>query len=492
MNHHRVIQVLNQLLPTIKEAGSPKPVMLKYAQDNNLSPAQLEKMGQVFNTAKTLTFLDRSPDRGASFDLLDVPELVSEYSQWEPQAKAASAPVPEHNPLRFPGMKPMTRLLDEDLEKAASDKQIEELSQWEKQARRKALDRIQLELEDAEEEWTQKQAQARKWARQQDALADIDPQDAALDLVFNLGERLGKTACRWVWDLDPDVTQEQANEKRAWDTGVAQDRVRLEALDRAVELIEGAQRVAELRKSAMFLGRSPRPPQDEEVEAEWVDNEGLSADDFVNVDRGEWYTPKGERFRPDYEASYTTSEKPKPGERGKELDAAADKARQIRLQDEQDRDRETKRDRESFDRMTRGVDQVLTPVDKLMTGVIDASGVKDKYRALTAPPTQNRAQQSLDTERLDTERSLVLARLMQSDPIISEADPDTVQELYNSLQEVSPEYVRDPARLRMALREAVEYGAVPIHTLNELAQYRKTLAEARGREGDIEDREYRI
>ncbi len=459
MNHHRVIQVLNQLLPTIKEAGSPKPVMLKYAQDNNLSPAQLEKMGQVFNTAKTLTFLDRSPDRGASFDLLDVPELVSEYSQWEPQAKAASAPVPEHNPLRFPGMKPMTRLLDEDLEKAASDKQIEELSQWEKQARRKALDRIQLELEDAEEEWTQKQAQARKWARQQDALADIDPQDAALDLVFNLGEHLGKTACRWVWDLDPDVTQEQANEKRAWDTGVAQDRVRLEALDRAVELIEGAQRVAELRKVASSLVYSANPD--------------TNLPDYEEEATQERRRQEEDSLLNNLEAAFSTSTKPPP----KKEEGTGDRYVEPEI---------------DVTSLTRGVDDWVTRTADKGRKIDPLSPIRSMRDNITTPPQQNKKQKAVDTERRDTERSLVLARLMQSDPIISEADPETVQELYNSLQEVSPEYVRDPARLRMALREAVEYGAVPIHTLNELAQYRKTLAEARGREGDIEDREYRI
>jgi hypothetical protein len=447
MNHHRVIQVLNELMPTIKEAGSPQPVMLKYARDNNLSPAQLEKMGQVFNTAKTLTFLDQSPNRGASFGLLDVPGLVEEYSRWEPTEKAASAPRPvTHNPLRFPGMKPMTRLLDEDIRKSASGNQIEELSQWEKRARKRAADRLQEELDLAEEDWTRTQAQARKWARQQDALADMDPEEGAMDLVFNLGEQWGKAACRWIWGQDTDVTAEQAREKRAWDTGVAQNQSRLEALDWAVTLVEGAQRVGELRKTASSLMRRP---QFEEVEAEWLDGKDT-----------------GERARARSSAEEPAAEfiRAPKGYAQPELDLEA-----------------------------LGLDSVITEPAKSMGKKIDPlSPIRGMRDDISEPPKQHSKQRSVDTERMDTERSLVLARLMQSDPIISEADPDTVQELYNSLQEVSPEYVRDPARLRMALREAVEYGAVPIHTLNELAQYRKTLAEARGREGELSDREYKI
>ena len=93
----------------------------------------------------------------------------------------------------------------------------------------------------------------------------------------------------------------------------------------------------------------------------------------------------------------------------------------------------------------------------------------------------------LDAERDGADWRDVVRVLFDLDP---EADPELVEELYNTFRSVNPEFVRDPSRLRMALREAIQYEAVPTHTLSELAQIRKTMGESRDREQKAEDKEY--
>src|ERR1019366_5228122 len=57
----------------------PEQSILKFASTNNLAPAQVEMLGQLFNTAKTLSHLEKSASRGASFPIIDVPKMVSSY-----------------------------------------------------------------------------------------------------------------------------------------------------------------------------------------------------------------------------------------------------------------------------------------------------------------------------------------------------------------------------------------------------------------------------
>jgi hypothetical protein len=89
MNHNEIVSALEKTLPAINASADPESVLLKFASGHNLSPAQLEKLGQVFNTAKTLAYMDKKADaRAGSFALLDVPALLGKYTDFN--AGAAS------------------------------------------------------------------------------------------------------------------------------------------------------------------------------------------------------------------------------------------------------------------------------------------------------------------------------------------------------------------------------------------------------------------
>lgn len=77
-----IISWLDNLVPEINRTGSPKDTFLKFANEKNLAPAELEMLGQVFNSAKTLQFLEKSANRGETFDVLDVEDMITEYTSY--------------------------------------------------------------------------------------------------------------------------------------------------------------------------------------------------------------------------------------------------------------------------------------------------------------------------------------------------------------------------------------------------------------------------
>ena len=82
--NEKLVSWFEDLLPEIKESGDVDSTLLKFANEKNLSPALLEKIGHVYNTAKTVNYLDKAEDagksRGDSFQILDVSNLVDKYT----------------------------------------------------------------------------------------------------------------------------------------------------------------------------------------------------------------------------------------------------------------------------------------------------------------------------------------------------------------------------------------------------------------------------
>ena len=76
-----IVDWVDSLIPQVNEAGDATSVFSKFARENNLPPAQLEKMGHIFNIASTRQWMNSNPEaRGATFPTLDVPTLVESYT----------------------------------------------------------------------------------------------------------------------------------------------------------------------------------------------------------------------------------------------------------------------------------------------------------------------------------------------------------------------------------------------------------------------------
>lgn len=93
MQHQEIISKLEDLLPQMRDTGSPRDVMLKYAREADLAPAQLERMAQLFNVAKSLDYMNKSANRGGTFDVVNIPDMLRDYTSYTPKKVAASSGI---------------------------------------------------------------------------------------------------------------------------------------------------------------------------------------------------------------------------------------------------------------------------------------------------------------------------------------------------------------------------------------------------------------
>lgn len=84
-NQNSVIMCLEDALPLMQKSDDPIGTLLKYAKEKRLSPAQLERVGHMFNALKTNSIYNlakNASDRGIYFTTLDVPELLNRYASF--------------------------------------------------------------------------------------------------------------------------------------------------------------------------------------------------------------------------------------------------------------------------------------------------------------------------------------------------------------------------------------------------------------------------
>lgn len=84
----------DDIAPEIRAGADPADAILKFAEERDLSVAQVEGLGQLFNTAKTIAHLEKSANRGDSFGIVDVPALLDRFIDNAPKPKSASATIP--------------------------------------------------------------------------------------------------------------------------------------------------------------------------------------------------------------------------------------------------------------------------------------------------------------------------------------------------------------------------------------------------------------
>jgi len=67
-------------------------------------------------------------------------------------------------------------------------------------------------------------------------------------------------------------------------------------------------------------------------------------------------------------------------------------------------------------------------------------------------------------------RETILMDLAMTDPVISQEDPENVTEYYNAIHALNPGITTHAALVRPILREAIQYGGIPLPTQKELAR----------------------
>ena len=472
MEHFTAIKVIENLAQDINLTQDPKNVLIKYAEDKNLSPAELERLGQVYNSAKTLSHLEKSANRGDTYNVLDIEDLVKTYMGHTKEAtviKQASASV-------IKGGKLPNLFSIESLEKAASEETsefgsifLDKMPNYERESAMQFL----YELPDTIHELKGSiQKSASQIARSfylenvnlKDTLEKV-ARDSAASSNKNSDAILfvAKKAVNYFGEeIQPDL-EKYASAKVVKDTTGW-----LNQFSELQESIDLLQELSEIAKSAAagtleFVGGEPTV---------------VDLGDFgLGVDTGSGATST---------ANTAPVAKVTPTGSGDPTQSPADSARSSAILDyliAKEIAKNTPADVEtSKDVDLRALNALKNLADNSFESLVEKQfNIPAVNRGYTAA--------KVDKRTSSIEAAATIHELMQ-DPVISAHSPQMVVSLYNSLSQVNPTMMRDKNVAKFALREALQYEGVTPHTYAQLAGIEKDKADTKGKNIQIQKEIY--
>lgn len=483
MTHQKILDTLDELMPRIASTRDPEGVMLKFAKENNLYPAQVEKLGHAFNQCKTLVGLQKQANRGDSFNILDVPTMVKKYATYTPadvlskkekavhkkvdkitkQASAADlpferVPLPDiMEQLRYKGaeiiesdvaeydLSKSSGHFDITFNKSASEKELslDDKINMLKEAHaaiKEAISNASTVIQGAREAVGIKCASIAKALRQKgpeawsEMVEDVAygfgvKSAAAIDAVENYLEvnRIPFTTV--------DLT------KKSYHSTLATDRHGV--YDTMSEVIQLVDMYKEASSTIEQLGK------EKQTIVQSIDNLIKSAATPAPIGIASIPAPISRN-----PGSYDVSDEYKPIV-------------------------------QKLDNYNLGLDSIVEPPTKIINTATDIF-VNNPAKAINQveslgehvkqylPKDDSKERLEKTQDKLD--RELALQQVMLQDPIIAEADPKEVQELYNTISGISPRFAKNPRMMTTALKEALQYGAVPISMLKDIAQFESHMA----------------
>lgn len=532
MNQGQAIQIINELLPEISRTKDPETVITKYASEHNLAPAQLERLGQVFNTAKTISYMEKSASRGGSFSLVDIEKMVANYMELDAPTqieKAASeAPVVARNPFEIPNLwvhqeirkvakakvnDPVAKNLEVVLAKQAADAEIKDFMadaedlMYLKQALiteiHEGLDKLAHAIYDTPQIYA---------ALERDSMASPHRNENALEHLANkLDEDYKGNYVRA--DLDKLASVRVVKDTTGHLGALCELEENIQLYQGTLEIMrekvaawnpDDLKKLDLARQTAIEDGREgdlededpekpepstgPNPGYDEEEE-----DEDPPADSTTD---GASSTSNSGKAIP----VPTTAKDPDVDARA-EFDKALEAQRKMREGAGTHAETIRRLDHASAiesETPTPNIDKGFAKYDEVhgqVKGVLDPKLNKaiDWLRAkVQKSPTHNTRALARDTARGDISRTVILQKAIMSDDVLSQSDPQRVASLYNTLYKANPEMMSDPNVMVAALREAVQYDGVMPHTYDQFVSTSKNRADQEAKSTENRSKRYLI
>ena len=414
MNQQQQIQLLNSIMPQIVETRDPEATMLKCARKNNLSPAQLEKLGHVYNTMKTIVGLEKQANRGDSFSILDVPKMVAKYTTYDANAELSAQAEKVHDKVDAlmkdaDGWSAIMGIGKSAMQKAAaagegandwlyrSNRPIPRIKTWLKEVAEDKGGKVDY-IDDNSDEWMEAQASVKSDLKLMNKTA------SALGDIKRARELWEQTQ----YEADVELTAQCADLRNE----LLQDR------EKWANLVMDARDVLGHEKAAAAL--------------QIVENyfERVRCHSFV----------KSASIQREYERRLAHDSTGLVGhlEEILELDAIVKRATAL-----------------------------LQPSEKAASvpGISTVEDLVSQMRSATGKPDK---QKDFDKKIDSAKKQTALENLMLNDSIISTADPNTVQDLHATISQLSPTVASDPVKLAPVLKEALQYDALPIQQIKDL------------------------
>ena len=509
MTHDSAVRTIVSLVPKIEKSGSAADVLSNYAREEDLPPAQLEKLAQVYNTLRTVSHIEKAADRGSSVELLDVPTLVVGYALGMDREKQALAPVRESS--HDVNNVDLMAALRNDIAGPRVPKHIEKAASTPMRTitRAQLLDEV-IDLEvDARLEMS-------KFAQQVFALSPrdsdgaIDISGAERDAVSVCGKAMTKQASDWLDQMatagrfslvhhDFDATLA----KRAFANVAGPSGDAMVSLANSVHLRNVMIKLATdtpgpddigggTATAAPAAATNPSQAESDLRAAVTADPSLLDDPDFVQI-----LTDGGidvEDLRPPAAAT--------PG--------ATDAMSAIRGQGggggtippadnppKTDKEKDTDKGKGSDSKPSGGLGigdlwgAAKAPISAAAGGIRDAAAQADSLLTdITSKERTNKAQQRTDLSVEDVRRAINIRRMIGTDPVLREADPRAVLEIYNSIARLNPDIAGNPGSMKLLLREAVSYEGLTLDSQKQLTDIRKGTSDAEAKEFDNNKRRY--
>lgn len=479
MEHFTAIKVIEKLAPQINESNDPKGTLIKYAQESNISPAELERLGQVYNSAKTLSHLEKSANRGDSYHLLDIDDLIKDFTshpESKPVVKVASSTI--RNGGAIPNL-----FTVETLEKQASEvepytigeslkRNIAEVELMERTNFINELpttihelkgDIIKRAKDIVKEIYLSNQSPDEVLTKlASDSQASIDGNKDAIEFIGI------KSAAYFGTTSTVDFTKVASRKVVTDSTGFLKRTEEIQDLINVTHELSELYKSAEKRKPGDGKGTPadvvPRVGEEEPGSRDEA-AEAAAISEYMNRVGGKMAAPevKVENGGSGINLTEETQPVPEPT-----VDNKTNSILEYMLANERIKNMEgTQKAKEPFD--TRAIDTVKSFIDNIY-----ASKVSPKFSL----PTVDRGyvNAGVDKQIASVETAAMIHKLMQ-DNIIASHSPKSVVSLYNSLAQVNPSMMRDENVAKFALREALQYDGITPHSYGQLVGIEKDKAD---------------
>lgn len=487
MTHDTAVRTVVSLVPEMEKSGAAE-VLNKYASNEDLAPAQLEKLAQVYNTLRTVSHIDNAEEsaRGDTVSLIDVPTLVVGYATGIGQEKLARTPDSfgeSHDISRVDLNRALRREIT-PLEKVASTVTApaneiiaKERLMTDVATVRAAL--LDLEL-DAEFEMSKlaselfdaaPRAEGEHFRRDISEFEEEALQYASAEVVKSAGDYMEAFAAPHRtkldrFDYDREIT------KYAYDIDHAMGR-------KFAELAKTAAQLEVIQK----LAANPPSPYNDEDTAAVMDDLSDEARARLEGDAGlgfeepapkveEEEDPADKALRDAEEVSTKTTDAPAAGgsRPARDSDDDAKDSKGGGGGDGGSKGKSTKPER-SISSILGGA--IAAPV-KATGGALRSGAAKadELLQGLVGKERQNTMQRNTDISIEDIKRAMNLRRMIGTDPVLKEADPKEVMEIYNAVARHNPEIAGDMASLKLILREAVNYEGLTLDSQKLLTDVR--------------------
>lgn len=522
MNQDKLVDILTQVMPEIVETKDPEKVLLKTASKHNMYPAQLEKLGHAFNQMKTIVGLEKQANRGDSFTLLNVPGMVQKYASYDPHKKLTDKDKKVHKVV-------------DNIYKAASTDPYYWLAQYSDdnikyanlQASAYKTDdpNVQQIVSEMFKDPMAKNLQADDFAKEvqkrydarHGGVAAIQKTASSINDVHTLPTRKTQDLRKLSELFNMDV--EAVNDNMSYEIKSASEN-KVTALDRYKDMVvhlNSAEKQANALKAnvldemeqcaikfANYL-RKNGPECWAEMVEDTVDHFGEKCasaidnlENYMEVNHVPYYVADLTKractpwlIKDRHNCWDVMGRVIELSDLHKEASAALERIENDREHARMNIDMLAKaaaapRPNGPANPSPAGSSPSgpskpaplpnvsfapFTPIDtsRKMQGY-----AKELANAVISP---SNVQQKVEEAKADAASSSALQQLILNDPILQEADPTRVQAIFDTIASVSPSFAKDRNMMATALKEAIQYDAVPINMLKDISDFEKNIVQ---------------